>query len=340
MSKKIGVLLINLGTPDSPNPKDVYKYLLEFLTDKRVIDFGWLKRNLLVRAIIVPARYKNSARTYQAIWDKEKGSPLMYHSQELAKKVQAQLGDDYIVELAMRYQQPSIEYAINQLQNKKVDRIVVVPLYPQYASSSTGTVLDKVMEITKKDLSVPDLSLIKSYYDFEPFIDAWVTQIKKYDYKKYDKIVFSYHGVPFRHLIKEDKSKNICKPQSACCNIMTNENKFCYKAQCHATTRAIVDKLQLDASQYEIAFQSRLGKEVWIEPYTVHRLPELAKEGKKNLLVVAPSFVADCLETLYEIQVELEELFVAAGGEKIQLVESLNSNELWTNAVCELIKQR
>lgn len=340
--KKKGVLLINLGTPDSPKPKDVKKYLLEFLTDKRVIDFGWLKRNLLVRGIIVPLRYKNSAKLYGEIWDDKTGSPLLFHSRNLEEKVKTALpADEYVVELAMRYQSPSIENGLNKLRAAGVDEYIVLPLFPQYASSSSGTAIDKVMEIVSKWEGVPSVKFINSFYDHPKFIEAFVANIKSYGIDNYDHILFSYHGLPERHMRKVDESggKHCVAKDYTCCENICAVNRNCYRAQCKASTDLMVEALGLESHQYSMSFQSRLGKDPWIQPYTDYVLKDLAKAGKRNVLVVCPAFVADCLETIHEIGVEFQEEFEEAGGEKVQLVKSLNAEPLWVETVLELVQQ-
>ena len=335
----IGVLLVNLGTPKSPKPSDVYTYLNEFLTDGRVIDFPWLPRQLLVRGIIVPFRYKNSARTYQQIWDKEKGSPLMFHSVALTEKVKSMMPDNYVVELAMRYQEPSIENALKNLRAKKVREIIVFPLYPHYASSSTGTVHQKVMETVAKWQNIPSIKIINSYPDQADFIQAIVEKTQQFDLSKFDHVLFSYHGIPVRHIRKADEEGNYCykDAEKSCCNTLTTKNQFCYRAQSMATTRALVKALDLKEGFYSTAFQSRLGKEEWIQPYTSDEILRLAKLNKKKVLVISPAFTADCLETIFEVSVEYQEEFEHAGGEKLQLVESLNDSDTWAKAVVKMI---
>ncbi len=335
--KKTGILLVNLGTPDSPSNSDVYKYLIEFLTDVRVIDFSWLKRQLLVRGIIVPMRYKNSAKTYQAVWDKEKGSPLLFHTQDLAKKVQQQLGDAFVVEIAMRYQNPSMESALLKLKNAYVDTIVILPLFPQYSSACNGSVLQRVNEITATWNVIPSIHTIHQFYNHPLFIEAFAARGKQHDIASFDHVLFSYHGLPARHLTRVGTTNTHDCQQEKCSEKIQAQNQHCYLAQCYETTRLIVQQLQIPSDKYSTSFQSRLGKEIWLEPYTVDVLPELAKQGKKKILVFSPAFVADCLETLYEIQVEYLELFQEHGGETITLVESLNSENKWVEAVCAMV---
>lgn len=338
MIKKTGILLVNLGTPDSPKDSDVYRYLIEFLTDKRVIDYSWLARQLLVRGIIVPTRYKNSAKTYRAVWDKEKGSPLLFHTKELADKVRNQLDRErYSVAFAMRYQNPSIVAALEKFRQEQVNEIVVLPLFPQYSSACNGSVIQKVQEITSKWLTIPDLKFIHHFYDNEKFIEAFAAQGKKHNLEAFDLIVFSYHGLPARHLKNGDITQQHCLQQEDCCSKISEINQHCYRAQCYATTRLIAEKLNLSPDKYTVTFQSRLGKEVWLQPYTTSVLTALPQQGIKNILVFSPAFVADCLETIYEIQVEYQGLFEHAGGEKITLVESLNSTDKWVDAVIDIV---
>lgn len=338
MIKKTGILLVNLGTPDSPSNSDVFKYLNEFLTDGRVIDYPWLARQLLVRGIIVPARYRNSAKTYREIWDKDRGSPLLYHTQDLTDKVRATLDSQkYVVAFAMRYQNPSLESELEKFRLQQVDKIVVLPLFPQYSSACNGSVIQKVQEITSKWLTIPDLKFIHHFYDNDLFIEAFAAQGRKYNFDDYDHILFSYHGLPARHLKNGDVTGKHCLQNKDCCATISEINQHCYRAQCFATTQLIAEKLGLSKEKFTVTFQSRLGKEVWLEPYTVEVIPQLAKAGKKKLLVFSPAFVADCLETLYEIREEYLELFEEHGGESITLVESLNSEDKWVEAVCELV---
>jgi len=338
MIKKTGILLVNLGTPDSPSNSDVFKYLNEFLTDGRVIDYPWLARQLLVRGIIVPARYRNSAKTYREIWDKDRGSPLLFHTQDLTDKVRATLDPQkYVVAFAMRYQNPSLESELEKFRLQQVDKIVVLPLFPQYSSACNGSVIQKVQEITSKWLTIPDLKFIHHFYDNDLFIEAFAAQGRKYNFDDYDHILFSYHGLPARHLKNGDVTGKHCLQNKDCCATITEINQHCYRAQCFATTQLIAEKLGLSKEKFTVTFQSRLGKEVWLEPYTVEVIPQLAKAGKKKLLVFSPAFVADCLETLYEIREEYLELFEEYGGESITLVESLNSEDKWVEAVCELV---
>lgn len=334
---KTGVLLVNLGTPDAPTKSAVYRYLKQFLLDPRVIDYSWLGRNLLVRGIILPFRTGSSTKLYQQLWT-ENGSPLKYYSENLASGVQKTLGDDYVVELAMRYQNPSIESAIEKLYQQKVAEIIVFPLFPQYASATTGSVHEEVKRILSKKQVIPTVNYINSYYDHEPMIDIFVKNAQEFPIEDYDHILFSYHGLPQRQLEKADIS-NHCLKNKDCCQNISIKNQFCYSAQCYATTKALVNKLNLKEGSYSTCFQSRLGKEIWIQPYTSDVIEERAKKGDKKILVFCPAFVADCLETTIEISDEYAEEFEEFGGEQLDLVESLNDKPAWILAVSELIKK-
>lgn len=327
MSK--AVLIVNLGTPDSPNPKDVKKYLHEFLLDKRVIDKNWLLRQLLVRGIIVPNRYKESAKSYQAIWT-DKGSPLLAYSKKLTAFLDEKLIDAKVY-LAMRYQNPSLQSVIKQLHDENIQELIILPLFPQYASATTGSIYQRVMEIMKSFEYFPKLTFIPHFFDKNWFIDAFASNLSDFSYSEFDHILFSFHGLPKRQLKKINP--NCCQEENLCCSKVGKENYHCYAAQCFACAREIAKKSQIPVCFYTVCFQSRLGKDPWIEPFTSSVIENLAKKGMKNLLVVCPSFVADCLETLYEIEVEYQELFQSLGGERIKLVKSLNDNPIWFKGV-------
>jgi ferrochelatase len=336
MGKK-GVLLVNLGTPDSPEVSDVRTYLDEFLMDERVIDINAFKRTLLVKGIIVPFRSPKTSKLYKEIWD-ENGSPLLYFSKIQVAMVQEKLGDEYHVELAMRYQNPSIASALDKLKAAMVESIQVIPLFPQYASASTGSVIQKVMELVGKWQTIPPISFINSFHDNELMIDTFAQNAEKYQPESYDQILFSFHGLPERQLKKCDHSGQHCLKKNDCCATLTDVNKFCYSAQCHDTARLIAKRLNIPAEKYSVCFQSRLGKEPWVQPYTSEVLKELAEKGKKRLLVFCPAFVADCLETLYEVSVEYHEEFRALGGEEVQLVASLNDDPKFIEALVAMLK--
>lgn len=334
---KIGVLLVNLGTPDSPNTPDVRKYLREFLLDKRVIDIPAVARYALINGIIAPFRAPKSAKIYKELWT-DRGSPLLYHGLDLQKKLQVALGDRYHVAFGMRYQSPSIKSALDELQEQSVDRIIVLPLFPQYASASTGSVQDKIMELVKDWWVIPNISFISSFCDDPGFIKSFAELGKQHMAKDdYDFVVFSYHGVPERHVLK-GSDKGYCQ-LGACCNTYNKRNKYCYRASCYATSRLLAAELGLREDQYMVSFQSRLGKDPWLKPYTDFILKDLPAKGIKKVLAYSPAFVADCLETTIEVGEEFREMFLEASGEKWQLVESLNSEPMWVEAVKEMVLQ-
>ena len=335
--KKKGILLVNLGTPDSPKVSDVRRYLDEFLMDGRVVDVPAPLRALLVKGIIVPFRGPKSAKTYKAIWT-ENGSPLMHYNVRSAELLKERLGEEYHVELAMRYQNPSIKSALDKLKAAKVDSIKVIPLFPQYASATTGSIHDKVMEIVGKWQAIPDISFINSFCDDEGVIKNFAENGKKYKPETYDHILFSFHGLPQRQLRKGDDSKAHCLKVEKCCETLTENNKFCYSAQCYRTAQLIAAELNIPKEKYTICFQSRLGRDPWAQPYTSSVLEELAHQGVKKVLVFCPAFVADCLETIFEIAEEYQEEFEEMGGEKVQLVESLNDHPMWIDTLERLVK--
>ncbi|MEZ5044930.1 MAG: ferrochelatase [Saprospiraceae bacterium] len=335
---KKGVLLVNLGTPDAPTRGAVYRYLKEFLLDRRVIDYNWVARNLLVRGIIAPFRSGSSAKLYQLLWTPE-GSPLKVYGEKVAAGVQAQLGEDFVVALAMRYQSPSIASALSFLYEQQVSEMIILPLFPQYASATTGSVHEEIMRLLSKKDNIPQVNFINAYYDYEPMIDIFADNARQFDLETYDHILFSYHGLPQRQLRKADDGQH-CLQKENCCQQLSAANQFCYSAQCHGTTRAIAGKLGLSAAQYTTCFQSRLGPEAWAQPYTSKVLEEQAHKGAKRLLVFSPAFVADCLETIVEIGTEYQESFVEMGGEKVDLVPSLNDDPRWIKAVADLVKSQ
>ncbi|MCR9289457.1 MAG: ferrochelatase [Bacteroidetes bacterium] len=335
---KKGVLIVNLGTPDAPKWSAVYKYLKQFLLDPRVIDYPWIARNLLVRGIILPFRTSSSTKLYKELWT-EKGSPLKVYGEEVELGLQKELGEEFEVALAMRYQSPSVESAIDKLLAKQVSEIIVFPMFPQYASATTGSVHEEVMRLLAKKQEIPSVKFINSYFDYEPMIDVFVENSKKYNLEEYDHILFSYHGLPQRQLRKASAC-NHCLQSEDCCQNLSIKNQFCYSAQCYATTKAIVKKLGLTPEEYTTCFQSRLGKEVWAQPYTSDIIKKRSEKGDKKLLVFCPAFVSDCLETTIEIGVEYQEEFEELGGEKVDLVESLNGNPKWIKAIGEMVKSQ
>jgi len=336
---KKGVLLVNLGTPDEPSRGAVYRYLKQFLLDPRVIDYPWLPRNLLVRGIIAPFRSGSSSKLYKMLWTEE-GSPLKFYGERVRDGVQEILGDDYMVELAMRYQNPSISHALQRLEEALVSEITVIPMFPQYASATTGSVHDAVMKELSKRQIIPDVRMVNSYYNRPSMIEIFADNAKQFDLESYDHIIFSFHGLPQRQLRKGDPTNSHCTKKENCCLNISPANQFCYSAQCHGTTQAIAAKLGLKPEQYTTAFQSRLGPEAWAQPYTIKIIEEQAEKGAKRLLVFSPAFVADCLETIIEIGTEYQEEFEEMGGEHIDLVPSLNDDPRWIQTVADLVLEQ
>lgn len=334
---KTGVLLINLGTPDSPSTSDVRKYLREFLMDERVIDINPVSRWFLVNLIIAPVRGPKSAKLYQKIWTNE-GSPLLTNGLDLKKKLQKSLGENYAVAFGMRYQKPSIFSALEELRAANVDKIIAIPLYPQYASSSTGSTVAALMKEFAKWEVTPSLEIISKFHEREEYLNAAVDSAKDFDHKNYDHVLFSFHGLPERHIKKGDAHFGDGKCNfGTCCEIPTVGNQYCYRANCVQTANEIAKRLNIPKERFTIAFQSRLGKDPWIKPYSDFEIIRLGKEGKKTILAFSLAFVADCLETIYEIGSEYNELFREHGGEKVQLVPSLNSNEAWVEGLKKII---
>lgn len=343
---KMGVLIVNLGTPDNPKTPAVRRYLREFLMDGRVIDIPFIPRFLLVNGIISTFRAPKSAKEYQKLWTDE-GSPIKTYGFEVEKLLQDALGDDFIVSLGMRYQSPGIQTALERLKDKGLERIIVVPLFPQYASATSGSVHQKVMELVKKWQIVPNLHFVQSFFDYPEFVHAFAEIGKKYLQElDYDQVIFSYHGLPERQIRKGDHTGTCLKEASQnsrlegeanCCATLHANNRGCYRAQCFATTRLLSQALELKESQVTTCFQSRLGRDPWLKPYTEDTIKKLAHEGKKKVLAFSPAFVADCLETTIEVGEEYKEVFEEEGGEHWQLVESLNNHPLWIDCLKAIV---
>lgn len=326
-----GVLLINLGTPDAPAKKAVRSYLRQFLMDPRVIDLPKLVRAILVYGLIIPFRTKSSTHAYQSIWTAE-GSPLLVYGEQLQARLAETLGEDFQVVLGMRYGNPSIPAAVARL--KACKKIIVLPLFPQYASAANGSAIQCALEALKQSWNLPDIHVISQFYQDPGFIAAFSAQIAAHKQPD-DFLLMSYHGLPERHLDKS-QCQAACDRVSACPAVSKN-NAFCYRAQCYATARLLADALQLSDKQYTVAFQSRLGKVPWIKPYTDEILSDLLTQGHKNLSVVCPAFVADCLETLEEIGMRLKAQWQSLGGERLTLVPCLNAEGAWVSALKTMV---
>ena len=323
-----GILLINLGTPQSPQVSDVKSYLKEFLMDARVITLPSFIRFILVYGLIAPFRSKKTARNYQEIWTIN-GSPLLTHTQQLAEKLQNNLSAQYQVEFGMRYGQPSIEAAIDKLKHLK--KIIVLPLYPQYASATTGSSIVKVMAVFQKQQFIPNLEFISDFYNHPAYIQALTASIKKH-YKRTHHLIFSFHGLPELQL-KALGCKPVC--QTPCSSNI--EVQGCYRQQCFISATTIAKNLEIQEHNYSVCFQSRLGKTPWIKPYTDDTLAELAKQGVKKIQIACPSFVADCLETLEEISISAKKMWAELGGEEFEYIPCLNSEQAWIAAVKNIL---
>lgn len=334
---KTGVLLLNLGTPDSPSTGDVRKYLREFLMDPKVIDINPVARWFLINFIIAPLRAPKSAKLYESIWTKE-GSPLLFHGNDLTTKLRVALGDDIPVAFGMRYQKPSLKNALIELRDKKVDRIIAIPLYPQYSSAATGSTIDAINKAKQEIPGLPEIKIIERFHHLPEYMDAVIETAQQFDHTRYDHVIFSFHGIPERQITKTSAELGDGKCSfGSCCEVITDRNKFCYRANCIQTAKAIVQRMNIPKESYTIAFQSRLGRTPWLQPFSDQVIIDLAKQGKKKLLVFSPAFVADCLETIHEIAVEYDELFREHGGEKVELVPSLNSNQKWVEGLKKMV---
>ncbi|MBN1119422.1 MAG: ferrochelatase [Bacteroidales bacterium] len=335
MCKKKGILLVNVGTPDKPQRTAVRKYLTEFLNDPYVIDIPWLSRLLLVNLLIIPFRTRKSTKLYQRLWTTQ-GSPLRAYLDNLVEKLQQKVNENTRIYGAMRYGNPGMKTVLRQIEKEGVKELIVLPLYPQYATSTTATVKVKLDKELKKWVTQPEIHFISQFYNHPAFIDAFVQNIQQYDPQSYDHILFTFHGLPLRQVDK--MHPEISSKKCSCTQKMPKHGKSCYKATCYHTTRLLVEKLKLNTEQYSIGFQSRLSKN-WLTPFTDETIIRLAQLGKKKILVVAPSFVSDCLETTVELALEYQKLFLQNGGNQLTLVESLNDKENWADTLIKIFKE-
>ena len=333
MSK--GVLLVNLGSPESPSPKDVKKYLGEFLMDERVIDVPLWARNILVKGIILNTRPKASAAAYQKIWWEE-GSPLIVLSERLQNKIQKQTS--LPVSLAMRYGSMTIKKGLQELADKGVDEVYLIPLYPQFAMATTETILVLAEEIRQAHFPGMTIDSLPAFYNREDYIEVLSNSISKgLESKNYEHLLFSYHGVPERHIRKRDVTKSHCKIDKSCCKTPSPAHEFCYRHQCLEVTRLVAEKLHLKDGTYSTSFQSRLGFDPWLQPYTDRTIERLGKKGIKTMAIATPAFVSDCLETLEEIAMEGEEIFHEMGGKEFTTLPCLNDDAEWVGLMAKWI---
>jgi len=330
---KKAVLLVNLGTPESPSPKHVRKYLTEFLNDPFVIDLPWLIRKLLVNLIIIPFRVKKSTRLYQRLWTDE-GSPILLYLEQLRAKLQKAVGDETTVYVAMRYGKPALKQVLNAINNSGADDLHVVPLFPQYASSTTGSIIHAVQKNKSKLQNVKYIHFTEQFYDKPGFINGFCECITGYHPASFDHIIFSFHSLPVRHI--ENIHRETPCDDCGCENSIPSFGTMCYKATSYATARLIADKLQIRSEDFTVAFQSRFANN-WIGPFTEDVIIKSALSGKSRVLIVAPSFVADCLETIVEIGQDYQSLFKAHGGNELVMAESLNVSDSWVKALKEIV---
>ena len=329
---KKALLIVNLGTPNNPSYFSVLKYLRQFLMDGRVINVNPILRFFIIN-FFVPFRCFFTTKIYKQVWDKDLGSPLLHNTMKLTEKLQSKL-PNYQVEFAMRYQNPSIEDVLNKILANNPDELIVLPLFPQYAAATTGSVYEEVSRIISKKWVVPKINFINQFYDNEKFIDAWVEKAEEFDIDSYDKVIFSYHGVPNSH-VDNVYPDSVCEDHD-CETKITEDNKFCYKATTYETTKLLASKLNIDPNNYIVSYQSRLTDN-WLSPFTDKVLKSMPKDGNNNILVFSPAFTADCLETIIEIGDEYQELFKEEGGENLDYVKSLNYSDLWADAIIDII---
>jgi ferrochelatase len=322
-----GVLFVNLGSPDSPDPKDVKSYLGEFLMDERVIDVPLWARTLLVKGIILNTRPKASAAAYKKIWWEE-GSPLIVISERLKDKTQKQV--EIPVALAMRYGSMTIKKGLQDLVDKGIEEVFLIPLYPQFAMATTETILVLAEEVRKAHFPNLKISDLPAFYNNPEYIEVLSNSISRHLIGiEFEYLLFSYHGVPERHIRKSDVTKSHCKIDGNCCITPSKAHQFCYRHQCLEVTRLVAEKLNLKEGTYSTSFQSRLGFDPWLLPYTDRTIERLGKQGIKNMAIVTPAFVSDCLETLEEIAMEGAEIFHEMGGQNFTTIPCLNDDENW-----------
>ena len=334
---KPALLLINLGTPDSPSYLDVFKYLREFLMDERVIDIPYIFRFFLVTLIICPIRSFSSGKIYKKLWDLSGGvSPLLKNTEELTNKLN-QKQEEYNVFYAMRYQKPSIQQALCEIKKTNPSELIILPLFPHYASATSGSVFEDVSKKLSREWVIPSFKFISQYYDHPSFIDAWVDAAKDFNLSDYDKVIFSYHGLP-NSQVNKVYFDNQCDGKN-CEHEINNDNYYCYKATVYETSKLIAEKLSLSRDQYEVTFQSRLTNN-WLEPFSDVVLENLPAKGIKKVLVFSPAFTSDCLETVIEIGDEYEELFIKAGGQTLDYVPSLNFSDAWVQAIIDITNSK
>ncbi len=334
MARKKAVLLINVGTPDQPTVASVRKFLFQFLNDRKVIDIPLIPQKLLVNLIIVPFRAPKSTKLYQRLWTKN-GSPIISYTANLVDELN-NTASDFDFYYAMRYGNPSLKTTLKTIKEKAYEELIVLPMYPQFADSTTGSTIERTKQLVAKLGINTQLSFIDQFYTHPSYLNAQAELLKQYDLRKYDHIVFSYHGLPIRHLNKSHPKENAITCN--CHHAMPSHGTYCYQATCFETSRLLAKELNLKNTDYTVSFQSRLS-EKWMKPFTDDVMAKLGKEGKKQILIATPSFVTDCLETIIEIGYEAEEIFLENGGEQLDRVPCLNADKNWANAIIDMLKK-
>lgn len=334
MTERVGLLLVNLGTPDAPRPREVRRYLREFLSDPRVMDVPALTRFLVLELLILPRRPRASAAAYQKIWGPE-GSPLLVHGKALAAKVQARLREAVQVELAMRYGNPSIARALDRFEERGVSRLIVFPLYPQYSSAATGSTIEEVQRLAGSRWNTPYLHIVPPFYDHPAYLEARAEVARPFLEPMPERVFMSFHGLPERQIKKSDRSGSHCLARPDCCAEIAMVNRYCYRAQCHAAARLLAERLGVPEERVVVCFQSRLGRSPWLRPATDEVLAAEARRGVRHAVIV-PAFVADCLETLEELGIRGIEIWRANGGEMLTVVPAVNAGDRFAEAVIEI----
>jgi ferrochelatase len=336
MTKK-AVLLANLGSPDNCDTSSVRRYLNQFLMDPYVIQLPWIARRLIVSLFVLPTRPKQSAHAYQSVW-MEQGSPLIVLSNKLLEAVRKHV--DIPVEMAMRYGKPSIESQLLKLvEQDKADDITFIPMYPHFADSTITTSVEQVKSVIKKHNLNIKLTVKPPFYQQEDYIKSLVTSAQPYLDQDYDHLIFSYHGLPESHIIQRDPTKNHCLQSGNCCQQASEAHKTCYRHHVMQTTARFIEQANITEDHYSVAFQSRLGRAKWLGPNTEDTLTLLAQQGKKKVLVICPAFVTDCLETLEEIAMQGNDVFIEAGGEQLTLIPCMNDHPEWVKTVASWCEQ-
>eukprot|EP00929_Paragymnodinium_shiwhaense_P027083 TRINITY_DN15981_c0_g1_i1.p1 TRINITY_DN15981_c0_g1~~TRINITY_DN15981_c0_g1_i1.p1 ORF type:complete len:492 (-),score=141.57 TRINITY_DN15981_c0_g1_i1:398-1873(-) len=343
--QKFGIMLLNIGTPASTSVEDVREYLTKFLGDERVIDLEPPLLKWIVLKLILATRPKSSAENYAKIWDAERGSPLLYHTEDLVEKLQSELGDTFEVRIGMQYSEPSVQTSLEAFAKSSIDDVLLVPMFPHYASGTTGSCVAGAYQIASKMFCTPYLSVLPPFFSHPSYVSSMTSTIIDaigHQGKDIDHFIFSFHGLPEEQCYRTDDSASVCGKRPDCCEIIAKQNRNCYRAQCVETARRLAREIGLEQGKWSLGFQSRLtlrGRVKWITPYTDEVLMALGKQGLKKVAIVAPSFTADCVETLEELGCEGKEIFQEAGGEELIVVPCLNSSDFWTKNLAQILRE-